>query len=126
LQPFLFFWRYNVVVIHAPLPIAILEIKSGPGKDAEDRSEPVYGGYANPRGEIVLFAKDAAFGVNFKSQTLARRPPLNAGAQARYDAAEAGEHFQFANKTFRRLSHEQIVGICASHSFRITNTSLRS
>lgn len=111
----------------APLPIAILAIKAGPpGKDSADRSEPVYGGYANPRGEIVLFAEDGAFGINFKSQTLQRRPPLNAGAQARYDATEAGEHFEFGNKTFRRLSHEQIVGICESHRFRITNTSLRT
>ena len=116
-----------LAVVHAPLPVAALAIKSGlNGKDLSERSEPVYGGYANPRGEIVLFGKDGAYRVNFKSQTLQRRPPLNAGAQARYDATEAGEHFEFGSNTFRRLSHEQIVGICASHRFRLISIPVRS
>jgi len=118
---------YNLAVIHAPLAVATLAIQSGlNGKDHPERLEPVYGGYANPRGEIVLFAKDGAYRVNFKSQTLQRRPPLNPGAQARYDATEAGEHFEFGSKTFRRLSHEQIVGICVSHRFRIISVPVRS
>jgi hypothetical protein len=115
------------VVIHAPLPVATLAITSSlNGKAPSERSEPVYGGYANPRGDVVLFAGDGAYRVNFNSKTLQRRPPLNAGAQARYDMAEAGENFEFGKKTFRRLSHEQIVGICASHRFRITSMTVGS
>jgi hypothetical protein len=63
-----------------------------------------------------------AYRVNFKSQTLQRRPPLNPSAQARYDATEAGQTFEFGNKSFRRLSHEEIVAICASNRFRIPST----
>jgi hypothetical protein len=117
-----------LTVIHAPLPVATLAITARfNGKDPAELSEPVYGGYANPRGEIFLFAKDgAAYRVNFKTQTLQRRPPLNPGAQERYDATEAGETFDFCNRSFRRLSHEQIVAICASHRFRILNIPVRS
>lgn len=115
-------------MLHAPLPIATLAIATRlNGKDSSEVSEPVFGGYANPRGEIFLFAKDGiAYRVNFKSQTLQRRPPLNPGAQARYDATEAGETFDFGSRSFRRLSHEQIVAICASHRFRIVNMPVRS
>ncbi len=114
-------------MIHVPLPVATLAIISGlNAKGASERSERVYGGYANPRGEIVLFADDGAYRVNFKSQTLARRPPLNAAAQARYDATEAGEEFEFANKTFRRLSHEQNADICAANRFRVISIPVRS
>ncbi|HEY6325447.1 MAG TPA: hypothetical protein VIW73_02885 [Candidatus Cybelea sp.] len=108
------------VVVRAPLSVASLTVTTrSSGKDASELSEPIYGGYANARGEIFLFAKDQAYRVNFKSQTLQRRPPLNSGAQARYDATEAGEQFEYGNKSFRRLSHEQIVGICTSHRFRV-------
>jgi len=115
-------------VLHTPLPVANLSITARfNGKDAADLLEPIYGGYANPRGEIFLFAKDGlAYRVNFKSQTLQRRPPLNPGAQARYDATEAGEHFEYGNKSFRRLSHEQIVGICASHRFKVLSIPVRT
>jgi hypothetical protein len=114
-------------VVHAPLPVASLTVTTRfNGKDLLELSEPVYGGYANVRGEIFLFAKDHAYRVNFKSQTLQRRPPLNAGAQARYDATEAGEQFEYGNKSFRRLSHEQIVGICTSHRFRVISLPLRA
>jgi hypothetical protein len=107
-------------MVHAPLPVATLSITSRfHGKDAAELSEPVYGGYANQRGEIFLFASEGAYRVNFKSQTLQRRPPLNPGAQAKYDAAEAGEQFEYGKKNFRRLSHEQIVAICGSHRFRV-------
>jgi hypothetical protein len=111
-----------------PLPVALLAITTGINpKYSSEVSEPVYGGYANPRGEIFLFSKDGiAFRVNFKSQTLQKRPPLNPGAQARYDATEAGETFEFGNRTFRRLSHEQIMGICASHRFRVVGIPVRS
>jgi hypothetical protein len=103
------------------LPVASLAITAGINpKDSSEVSEPVYGGYANPRGEIFLFSRDGiSFRVNFKSQMLQRRPPLNPGAQARYDATEAGATFEFGNKTFRRLSHQQIAQICTSHRFRV-------
>ena len=110
-------------MIHAPLPVATLSITTRlNGKDSPDLSEPVYGGYANPRGDMFLFAKDGVtYRVNFKNQTLQRRPPLNPWAQARYDATEAGQTFDFGNRSFRRLSHEQIAEICASHRFRVVN-----
>jgi hypothetical protein len=110
-----------LVMIHAPLPVAALSITIyANGRERSDHSEPVYGGYANARGEVVLFAKELAYRVNFKNQTLREGLPLNAGAQARYDATAAGEEFQYGNKQFRRLSHEQIAAICTSHRFRMT------
>jgi hypothetical protein len=107
-------------MILAPLPVASLSITSRFGsKDAGESSEPVYGGYANQRGEIFLFAGEGTYRVNFKTQTLQRRAPLNPAAQAQYDATEAGEPFEYAKRSFRRLSHEQIIGICESHRFRL-------
>ncbi len=104
----------------ARAPVAILEIarknKSGLLSQC---SEPIYGGYANARGQISLFAESCAYSVNFKSQTLRERPSLNSGAQANYEATEAGEPFTYANVTFLRLSHERIAEICASGTFRI-------
>ena len=47
----------------------------------------------NGRGEIVLFAKDLAYRVNFLNYILSKGRRLIFGAQARYDAAEAGEDF---------------------------------
>jgi hypothetical protein len=81
--------------------------------------EPVYGGYENGRGDIVLFAKDSAFRVNLSKQILTQRPPLNLSAQARYDATRPGENFAYGNKVFRRLSHQQIEDICAVGGFRV-------
>jgi hypothetical protein len=111
------------MVLHAPLPVASLAITTRVyAEGAPELSEPVYGGYANPRGEILLFAGEGnTYRVNFKNQTLQKRPPLNPGAQARYDATQAGQTFEFANKSFRRLSHEEIVAICAAHRFRVNN-----
>lgn len=107
-------------MISDPLPVATLAIKGAVrGLNTPERAEPVYGGYANGRGEIVLFAKDLAYRVNFKNQILKQRPALNSGAQARYDATEAGEDFMFGNKTFRRLSLVQIKEICTAGNFRI-------
>lgn len=101
-------------------PIATLAIKGAVrGQQCPEHSEPVYGGYANGRDEIVLFAKDAAYRVNFKGLILKERPPLNDGAQARYDATEAGEDFQYGNKLFRRLSGQEIKDVCASGRFRL-------
>ncbi len=111
-------------MISAPSPVATLAIAAFTGgRPASDLSEPVHGGYANARGEIFLFAGELVYRVNFKSQILQRRPPLNPQAQARYDATAAGEQFEYASKTFRRLSHEQIAEICASHRFRISSST---
>lgn len=102
-------------------PVAVLAIATAAtGRDASESSEPVYGGYANWRGEIVLFGKDLAYRVNLKKQTLQERPQLNAGAQARYDATNAGDPFEYGRASFRRLSNEQIVEICSSGRFRLT------
>jgi hypothetical protein len=102
------------------LPIAALGIEGGVrGLRCAARLEPVYGGYANGRGDVVLFAKDNAFRVNLSKQILTQRPALNLGAQARYDATEPGEDFAYGNKVFRRLSHQQIADICAAGGFRV-------
>src|ERR1700728_3018251 len=88
-------------------PVAVLSISAnGPGRNLSELSEPVFGGYANARGEVVLFGKELAYRVNFKKQTVQQRPQLNPGAQARYDATNAGEPFEYATKTFQRLSNE--------------------
>jgi hypothetical protein len=102
-------------------PIAVLEIGNKNKNDVVNRSfEPVYGGYSNPRGEVNLFAERCTYRVNFKSQTLRQWPSLNSGAQAHYDAVEAGERFVYADTEFVRLSHERIAEICASGTFRVT------
>ncbi|MGA7354914.1 MAG: hypothetical protein WA431_09640 [Candidatus Cybelea sp.] len=103
-------------------PVAVLAISARANRgDASESSEPIYGGYANGRGDVVLFATELAYRVNFDKQTLQQRPQLNAGAQERYDATELGEPFEYGSKTFRRLSNEQIVEICASGRFRLTS-----
>lgn len=105
-----------------PAPVATLDIVSRKSKDrlVPEPSEPVYGGYANGRGEIFLFGEDLVYRVNFKNQTVQQRPKLNSGAQARYDATEAGAAFEYCNVSFRRLSSAEIVEICASGAFRVT------
>ncbi len=106
-------------------PIAVLAIKvTGKGPSTSALSEPVYGGYTNSRGDTVLFAKDHAYRVDFKKQTLQLRPQLNFGAQARYDEAQAGESFEYANKTFQRLSEKEITEICESGDFRVSPRQL--
>ncbi|HEY1977634.1 MAG TPA: hypothetical protein VGG89_13865 [Candidatus Baltobacteraceae bacterium] len=104
------------------VPIAVLEVgRRAKKNDLPDQSfEPIYGGYANARGEVSLFGARCAYRVNLKTQTLRQRPSLNPGAQANYDAVEAGEPFLYANVEFLRLSHERIAEICASGAFRIT------
>lgn len=101
-------------------PVAALAITKSNGRVVAELSEPVYGGYANPRGEIFLFAKELVYRVNFKTRVLQRRPPLNPAAQARYDATVAGEDFEYGNRTFRRLSHEQIAEICEANRFKVS------
>lgn len=104
------------------VPIAVLEVgRKAKNNDIAGQSfEPIYGGYANVRGEVSLFAARCTYRVNFKTQTLRQRPSLNPGAQANYDAVEAGEPFRYANVEFLRLSHERIAEICASGTFRMT------
>ena len=106
-------------------PIGILDLS----KKTNDRvtqavSEPIYGGYANQRGEICLFGETLVYRLNFKHKTVREWPPLNPGAQARYDATEAGETFEYCNVMFRRVSNAQILEICSSGSFRITKRAL--
>lgn len=102
--------------------IAVLEISAKTNdRESRESTEPIYGGYANGRGEIMLFGKDLVYRVNFKNQTLQQRPALNAAAQQRYEATELGNDFEYGNKTFRRLSGEQIVEICTSGRFRLTS-----
>jgi hypothetical protein len=102
------------------LPVATLAIKGAVrGLKCPEHTEPVFGGYANGRGEIVLFAEDLAYRVDFKRQILRPRPPLNLGAQARYDLTEAGEDFAYCNKIFHRLSRQQITDICTAGHFRV-------
>lgn len=106
-------------------PVAFLEIKAEEkSPEPAQLSEPVYGGYANSRGDLVLFGKELAYRVDLKKQTLQLRPQLNFGAQARYDAAQAGEDFSWGNKVFRRLSKEQIADICESGRFRVTSRQM--
>lgn len=81
--------------------------------------EPIYGGYANGRGQICLFGRVLAYRMNFKFNTVQQRSPLNPGAQARYDAAKGGESFEYCKVTFQRLSNAQIIEICSSSTFRI-------
>jgi hypothetical protein len=100
-------------------PVAKIAIDGGKGSDSAELFEPIYGGYVNARSEVVLFTKDQAYGVNFKNHVLRQRPPLNPDARARYDAVEAGEEFHYCNKTFRRLSAEQINEICNESKFRL-------
>lgn len=103
------------------MPVALLEIgRKGKTSHLVDQSvEPIYGGYANARGQVSLFAAHCTYRVNFKNQTLRQGAPLNPGARANYDAVEAGEPFLYANREFLRLSHESINEICASGVFLI-------
>lgn len=101
-------------------PIGILNLsKKANAEVGQATSEPIYGGYANGRGQICLFGESLVYRVNFKYNTVQQRPPLNPGAQARYDATEAGETFEYCNVRFLRLSNVQIMEICSSGSFRI-------
>lgn len=106
------------VMISAP-PIDMLKVKPKAGTDGH-KSEPIYGGYANPRGEVSLFGENLVYRVNSKNQTVRERPGLNFEAQARYDAVPPGETFEYCSRRFVRLTPEQIVEICASGPFRET------
>jgi|SRR5580698_9672099 hypothetical protein len=106
-------------MVDSPAPVAEIAISGVNGSGGPEFLEPIYGGYVNARSEVVLFAKDQAYGVNFKNNVLRERPPLNPGAKARYDAVEAGQEFVYCNKTFRRLSSEQINEICKESKFRV-------
>jgi hypothetical protein len=92
-------------------PVAVLDGDKGP--------EPIYGGYENRRGEISLFGESTNYRINLKNRTVQQRPPLNDGAQARYNAARPGEAFEWGRVNFRRLDHPEIAEICSSGSFRV-------
>jgi hypothetical protein len=101
-------------------PIGILNIdRRAKNGLVEEPACPIYGGYSNGSGAISLFGESIVYRVNFKKNTVQQRPPLNSGAQTRYDATEAGEVFEYGNVTFRRLSSAQILEICSSGSFRV-------
>ena len=101
-------------------PIGILNIhKKAKSGVVPEPSEPIYGGYSNARGDISLFGEGIVYRVNFKNNTVQQRPPLNPGAQARYDAAASGEAFEYGNVTFHRLSSAEIAEICSSGAFRV-------
>ncbi len=102
----------------APIGVLNTHRKANDGL-VRQAGEPIYGGYANRRGEISLFGESIVYRVNFKKNTVQEWPPLNPGAQVRYDATEAGEVFEYGNASFRRLSSAQIVEICSSSAFRI-------
>ncbi|HEY1977364.1 MAG TPA: hypothetical protein VGG89_12495 [Candidatus Baltobacteraceae bacterium] len=108
-------------MINTLSPVGALTIRpASNGPDSSHRTEPVYGGYANGRGDIVLFGKDLAYRVNFKYKSLQQRPQLNEGAQARYDATEPGNPFNYCNKAFHRLHNDQIAEICTSGPFKLS------
>lgn len=101
-------------------PVGILNINRRENHDVvQEAAEPIFGGYANRRGEISLFGERIVYRVNFKNNTIQERSPLNPGAQARYDAAEAGESFEYGTVTFQRLSRDRIAEICSSGPFRV-------
>ncbi len=106
-------------------PVGVLNLNKKISKGVVPApSEPIYGGYANSRGEVFLFGADRAYRVNFKNKTIQQRAQLNPGAQARYDETPAGDSFEYCNASFRRLSAEQILEICASGSFSVGPRSL--
>ena len=107
------------MVVAAPVGILNLSKKTL-GGITHVTPEKIYGGYANGRGEISLFGEVLVYRVNFKFNTVQQRARLNPDAQARYDAASAGETFEYCSVTFRRLSKAQIIEICASGPFRVT------
>lgn len=101
----------------APVDRLVLVDKSGRTPDPQ----PIFGGYARATGVISLFGSDSVYRFNFKTRTIQQALPLNAGAQARYDAAEPGTSFDYGGVTFRRLSDAEIIEICASGSFRLSS-----
>jgi hypothetical protein len=101
----------------APVDVLLVKAKQA---GAEEVKEPIYGGYENSRGDVSLFAEKLVYRVNFKNKTVRQHPSLNPEAQALYEAAGAGEAFQYCNVNFRRLSNDQIVEICGSGAFRAT------
>lgn len=110
------------MIVYAAPPVATLQLVSRKSKDrlVDEPSESIFGGYANARGEIFLFAEDLVYRVNFKNRTVQQRPKLNPAAQARYDETAAGDAFEYCNVAFRRLGEAEINEICASGPFRVT------
>src|SRR5579883_3021747 len=60
-------------------PIAALAIKGGVrGLKCSERMEPVYGGYANGRGDVVLFGKEIDVAASIGIAAVDRLHPLGA------------------------------------------------
>jgi hypothetical protein len=95
----------------------LLKAKDGRGQESPHR---IHGGYANATGAISLFCDNVVYRINFKNRTAQQRPSLNPGAQARYNAVEPGQTFEYGGVTFRRLSEADIEEVCASGSFRVS------
>ena len=119
-QPFAVTLGCKQCIMLDTTPVGTLDLNRKVSKSVvPSPPEPIYGGYANSRGEIFLFGADVAYRVNFKNKTLQQRPRLNPGAQARYDVTHAGDPFEYCNASFRRLSAAQILEICSSGSFSV-------
>jgi hypothetical protein len=120
MQPFAVSLGYKYCIMLDTTPIGALNLnKKISNSVVPAPSEPIYGGYANSRGEVFLFGADLAYRVNFKKKMIQQRPRLNPGAQARYDVTHAGDPFEYCNASFRRLSAAQILEICSSGSFSV-------
>jgi len=120
MQPFAVSLGCKRCIMLDTTPVGTLDLNRKVSKSVvPSPPEPIYGGYANSRGEIFLFGADVAYRVNFKNKTIQQRPRLNPGAQARYDVTHAGDPFEYCNASFRRLSAAQILEICSSGSFRV-------
>lgn len=105
--------------------IGVLDCNNGAKNGGlQKAAEPIYGGYSNRRGEISLFGETLVYRIDLKNRTAQQRPPLNQGAQARYDAARPGEPFEYGRVNFRRLDHPEIAEICSSGPFRIRPKSI--
>ena len=119
-QPFSVLLGCKSCIMLDTMPIGALSLNKKISKGVVPApSEPIYGGYENSRGEVVLFGADVAYRVNFKKMTIQQRPRLNPEAQARYDTTHAGGPFEYCNASFRRLSAAQILEICSSGSFSV-------
>lgn len=112
-----------VMILDIAVPVGTLVTKA---RDTvvPEKAEPIYGGYSNARGEISLFGESLAYSVNLKNKTVRQRLGLNSEAQARYDATESGDSFEYCSKRFSRLSNAEIAEICASGPFRVMPRSV--
>ncbi len=100
-------------------PVATLAISAGgSGRALSELLEPVFGGYANARGEIVLFGKELAYRVNFKKQTLQQRPQLNRVLKLGTTQRCRGQPLTRREEDVPPAGNEQIIEICTSGRFK--------